>query len=1003
MSKYTHVAPPLPAITRGSTVRDEGATASAASKNLFPSNPAESSDDGTFNFDRIVKLLTGKHSCDDRERHIHALSRMSVWHVKSCYRMDEYEVVGRIATICLEKSCKGLNPSYMDAFCDIMAPLTRLKQGESSSGEMSKRVLSLFNVLARGISESKSPKVWRNLSKNVINCCRADDFLVSQIGASHIAVALVRAIRQACTNIRQSGSVPLVNLLFTLAEVTRNVVAAEKICTSEESLVSDIICVLSKSNDDDLTATTMEVLWNLVEHGGSCAQAVREQTLAQRDSGDGARTTGTPLNVLEKCLHRLLTAARSVATKELRNDLAMLLLNCLQSSDTANAIGTSSAIVEHMARALSATDLPSKHPDCRTMKYGTEAEDFEFHKIAIEFVERAAEFPSCRNAVTKGKVLLLLFHYLNCKSSACGSETEASSSRVWTAPQREELELLSVRAIGCIGGYMADGFLQLRGPTQMLRYLEWCTDETSPSHDVRGLRLFRGAGNSALSAGDFNVPVGNGHGNSDDALLRQPSPTRQLMNNGRRAHLLQGVRALRRLTHHDTDAATADRIVRDFVDQGVIDQLVLVLHQEVDGADSFDLSIREEALHSLARICASDVHNKELFGEAGVSMLMRYLNINPEIFARGIGHKGVVLAAIDLAWHGVVGSNTNTIAFLQQSGLFALLDLLDTCPPDMWNLVLGCTVDLCDAAPTHATAHVRQWRSARAGVEGYTAAHLLIDVFVHEEQRLGTLSAANDHAGVVGCAAHDPHPLMPVTWTVGDIDGAQGSIAEVTSSLRSKIFSLFTITGFDGYDSVTGQDQAVLEKIKAYLTLKVGEIWSEIEHSLGKDGIEPIETDAELLRAMRAGGAHHVEALRDRQLNILADTKQADMDHLDKHFEDVRDRHLGAQEVSRKHTEFLRRTADYTTLQRVRHEQRTSRTASRQRNRAESDAMGAARSTDEGVVVQHGEDSHPDAFTSTVVPPQVLLTGLLLPGTDGTAEDDRQLELDTSGVFVDPV
>lgn len=80
-------------------------------------------------------------------------------------------------------------------------------------------------------------------------------------------------------------------------------------------------------------------------------------------------------------------------------------------------------------------------------------------------------------------------------------------------------------------------------------------------------------------------------------------------------------------------------------------------------------------------------------------------------------------------------------------------------------------------------------------------------------------------------------------------------------------------------------------------------------------------------------------------------------------------------------------------------------TESRQRNRdvTADGVIGTDRNTDGVVVVQHGEDSHPDAFTSTVVPPQVLLTGLLLPGTDGTAEDDRQLELDTSGVFVDPV
>lgn len=149
----------------------------------------------------------------------------------------------------------------------------------------------------------------------------------------------------------------------------------------------------------------------------------------------------------------------------------------------------------------------------------------------------------------------------------------------------------------------------------------------------------------------------------------------------------------------------------------------------------------------------------------------------------------------------------------------------------------------------------------------------------------------------------------------------QGSLAEVTSSLRSKIFSLFTITGFEGYEGLTGQDLVVLEKIKAYLTLKTGEIWSEIDYALRKDGIQPIETDVELLQAVHDGCVFHVDALRDKQLDVLARAKQTEMDSLDAHFEDVRERHVGAHDVSRKHTDFLHRTADYATLQRVRQQQ----------------------------------------------------------------------------------
>lgn len=60
---------------------------------------AESTADGKFDFERVVKLLTGKHSSDDRERHIHALSRMTSWHSQRCYQIADLDVVGQIASV----------------------------------------------------------------------------------------------------------------------------------------------------------------------------------------------------------------------------------------------------------------------------------------------------------------------------------------------------------------------------------------------------------------------------------------------------------------------------------------------------------------------------------------------------------------------------------------------------------------------------------------------------------------------------------------------------------------------------------------------------------------------------------------------------------------------------------------------------------------------------------------------------------------------------------------
>ena len=69
--------------------------------------------------------------------------------------------------------------------------------------------------------------------------------------------------------------------------------------------------------------------------------------------------------------------------------------------------------------------------------------------------------------------------------------------------------------------------------------------------------------------------------------------------------------------------------------------------------------------------------------------------------------------------------------FLERGGIPTLLDLLESCPPSMQNLVLGALLDLTE--DPRAVPHVVTWR----GKEQKTAVSLLISLWRSEELAMG--------------------------------------------------------------------------------------------------------------------------------------------------------------------------------------------------------------------------------------------------------------------------
>ena len=123
----------------------------------------------------------------------------------------------------------------------------------------------------------------------------------------------------------------------------------------------------------------------------------------------------------------------------------------------------------------------------------------------------------------------------------------------------------------------------------------------------------------------------------------------------------------------------------------------------------------------------TDVYLILIAGQEGVQVLSNTLKIDSRKICLGLGYTRLILAAIEAIWNSVCGSFTNECYFLEQEGVFLLLDLLDKNAGEINNLgasdsdkpvnksshdriktvALGCLLDLLENPKT--LSHVLTW------------------------------------------------------------------------------------------------------------------------------------------------------------------------------------------------------------------------------------------------------------------------------------------------------
>ncbi|TRY56590.1 hypothetical protein DNTS_008416 [Danionella cerebrum] len=629
---------------------------------------------------------------------------------------------------------------------------------------------------------------------------------------------------------------------------------------------------LVNEEDPELLFRGSEILWNLLESSDGAAVA---QQLS--DTHCIASLTGA-------FLHLLLKGFRQY-DRQMRNDILVLL--SLVSCTAPGPRLIESGFVRQLAPVLTFPELKSHHPLVRTLTLSFSQEDFEMKKLLLNLVlplsrdlASLQEFRSCR--LLLGLLLLL---------QPQAPELPTSGGRHWSEFQQEQLQLQALHTLETLAPLMFEEFSQYQGSTILLLLLEASlhdgknltltpTQRGPPDAQRDPPRSLQGVmrlGKNPSSRQSLSVGRGQGlHGSGDNGM------------HGHRKALVSGcVRVLRAVVMLECES-----IRQDLCDQGAVRQLLSVLRQFTsEQDDQVSLEIQADVLLVLSVLCEGDLHRKqsrsvfgseekphsvcacvqELFGSEGVEPLLHYLKLDPALIFSGLGHNKLLLSALDCIWSCIAGCFATEDAFVAGGGVDLLLRLLQRSPRVLWSACVSVLLELCENP--QASSRILLWSEGGVGVP-----QVLLHIWRKEEQWWNTHSDSS-------------------------------SISEVSDTLRSNIFCIFSKLGFEHLSALGSEDQITLCSVRRYLDFKVGEVLRDHFPSSSSSDDE----DA-ALRTLRSLGEETSRNVQAHQQNITA--HKQDQEHREEtHFySEISFTHQQRKMAAEAWRRFVSRTSNYSVL-----------------------------------------------------------------------------------------
>ncbi|KAI0219801.1 Cilia- and flagella-associated protein 69 [Lamellibrachia satsuma] len=631
-----------------------------------------------INLKRVIKLLLDPHSCMLYDRHVHAVMKVAR-HYKDGYLLKDLVSVFRILNVCADRVT--LHAVYAQCMVSLLKPCSLPFFQEKTSDEFAFEQIAKESVSQLGyLMRVPNSHVRKQICETLM------DFYSGPVHTSKLNKLKTTTLAYNKKIIESSDVAEtlvkslafIVNdldmkltVLGVLQKFSKNSpVNCDKMLQAE---AAGQLCTHMMDNDKSglLLFRSTDILWNLLETGG-------KERLAQQLSNNICIG-----NIRDAFIHQL-TYGYSHYDRQLRNDL--LVIASLVASCTPDAPFIEIGFIKQLTLFATFQEVKNYHFLVKHLKLMPNHEDFELKKLLINILVILSHDSAVVPLLSEGRLLLALFSYVR-------ANEKTSGPREWTPAEMEELQLHAMAALCTLAPIMIDDYMMCQGSTRLLLLLEWCV----------GTDDFGGDGNSFYAVG--------GRGN-------------------KRAQMRHCLRLMKCMM------ATGDEnVLQDFADQGAINQLtgILRMMQQRDSSngDEIEVEMQYNMLFVLSTLCEHDMHRKELFGEEGVDVLVSYLQLDLSLLTSGLGHQLLLLAAIDCVWCCVFGCYTTEDYFLENEGIFLLIDLLESCPKNMHSQIFGCLLDLAENPKT--LPHLNTWR----GKDDISAAHLFCEKWREEEDIMG--------------------------------------------------------------------------------------------------------------------------------------------------------------------------------------------------------------------------------------------------------------------------
>ncbi|XP_050388470.1 cilia- and flagella-associated protein 69 [Patella vulgata] len=645
-----------------------------------------------INLGRVIKLLTDPHSAILYDRHVNSLQRL-IRHYQNGFPMKDLVQVFKLLNVCADRVDQ--QPLYESPIIEILniCSLPYLKEKTSDEIVYEQIVIesiSQLGYLMRVPSNNVRKTICQTLmsfyseeqTKQKVQKHKASTKAYNQrvIENSDVSETLIKSLAL----MENDGDVRLM-VLDVLQKLSKG---SEKTCN--QMLLADgarRICsrLMDPGPSGHLLFQSVEIMWNLLENGD------RENLAAQLNNV-------VCISQLRDAFVYQLTQGYSHYDRQLRNDL--ITIATLVVTRCPDSPFVECGFARQLVLFGTFQEVKSHNALVKHLKLMTNQEDFELKKLLMNILVKMATDSTMIPLMSEGHLLLALFSYVR-------NNEKSVTPREWTPAQFEELQLHALSCLTSLCPVMIEDYMTCQGNTRLLLLLEWCV----------GPDEFSGQGNSFHGTG--------GRGN-------------------KKSQMSQCLRLLRSVV------STEDELVlQDMADQGAINQLIGILKtaftsSPLENHMFIDIEMQTDILIILSSLCEGDIHRKELFGRSGVDIVINYLKTDSRLLNSGLGHHRLLLASVDAAWCAIVGCFLTEDYFLERSGVFLLFDLLELVPKSMYNLILGCLLDLCENPKT--MNHVLTWR----GKDNSTAAHLLCHIWRNEDLDVGALRESTGAIAGIG-------------------------------------------------------------------------------------------------------------------------------------------------------------------------------------------------------------------------------------------------------------